>query len=74
MVIRHRTISKGFYDFQIQRYVESMTLKQAALNLDIRHKMVTGEDQHIEKRTLDDHYYNILKGCDTENPFDYLMN
>jgi len=44
MVLRQRTISMGYFDFQIRRYVKPMTLEQAAKNLDLRHKMLTGED------------------------------
>ena len=56
MVIRQRTISSGYFDFQIRRLVNPMTLEQSAKNIDMRHKIITGEDQHIEKKTLDDYY------------------
>ena len=36
--------------------------------------MLTGEDQHIEKKTLDDYYCYIKAGLDPENPFDFAKN
>lgn len=44
MVTRWRAISLGYYDYQIKRHVRPITLEQAALNLDIRHRLMTGED------------------------------
>ena len=44
MVIRWRIIGMGYYDFQIHRYVHPMTFYEAALNLDMRHKMLSGKD------------------------------
>ena len=37
----------------------------------MRHKMITGEDQHIEKKTLDDYYGDIRLGADPKNTFDF---
>ena len=51
-----------------------MTLDQAAKNLDMRHKMLTGEDQHIEKKTLDDYYAHIRAGNDEKNPYNFSAN
>ena len=44
MVLRQRTISMGYFDYQICRFVQPMTLDQAARHLDIRHKMLTNEN------------------------------
>ena len=44
MVLRWRTIGTGYYDFQIQRYVEPMGFEQAAMFLKLRHWQLTGED------------------------------
>ena len=51
-----------------------MTKQQAAKNLNLRHKRLTGEDQNIEKKTLDDYYDKIKWGDDSENPFDFDLN
>ena len=56
MVIRQRTISQGYYDINLKRLVKGMTLDLAAKNVELRHKMLTGVNQHIEKKTLDDYY------------------
>ena len=71
MVLRQRTIATGYFDFQIGRYVKPITLGQAAKNLAMRHIMLTGEDQHIEKKTLDDYYFHIKTGSDPRNPYDF---
>ena len=44
MVTRWRIIANGFFDTQIQRYVHTVTLAEAAVNLAERHRKVTGED------------------------------
>ena len=36
--------------------------------------MLTGEDQHIEKKTLDDYYSHIKAGNDSSNPYDFSEN
>ena len=36
--------------------------------------MTTGENQHIEKKTLDDYYGYIRAGSDQKNPFDFVKN
>ena len=36
--------------------------------------MFTGEDQHIEKKTLDDYFSYIKAGIDPKNPFDFKKN
>ena len=64
----------GYFDFQIRRYVKPMTLEQAAHNLDFRHQMLTGDDQHIEKKTLDDYYAHIRAGTDSRNPYNFSAN
>ena len=64
MVLRWRTISSGYYDYTIQRYVAPITFDQAAANLASRHHQLTGEDQHIERKTLDDYYEKIKRGSD----------
>ena len=74
MVLRQRTISMGYFDFQLRRYVKPMTLEQAAKNLDLRHRQLTGEDQHIEKKTLDDYYAHIRTGNDAKNPYNFSAN
>lgn len=40
--------------------------------MDYRHKMITCEDQHIEKKTLDDYYSYIKLSSDPKNPFDFV--
>ena len=37
-------------------------LQEAAINLNLRHEMITGEDQHIRVKTLDDYYDKIKIG------------
>lgn len=74
MVLRQRTISMGYYDYQIRRYVKPMTLQQAAIMLDLRHKQLTGEDQHIEKKTLDDYYAHIRAGNNSDHPYNFSAN
>ena len=74
MVLRQRTISLGYYDFQINRYVKPMTLEQASRNLSLRHKIKTGEDQHIEKKTLDDYYSYIRMGSDPKVDYNFSEN
>ena len=51
-----------------------MTLTEAAKNLALRHIMMTGEDQHIEKKTLDDYYSHIKAGNDSSNPYNFSDN
>ena len=51
-----------------------MTLEQAAKNLNLRHKILTGEDQHIEKKTLDDYYGYIRMGSDLRRPYKFKEN
>lgn len=33
--------------------------------------MITGEDQHIERKTLDDYYDKIKWGNDPNHPYDF---
>ena len=40
----------------------------------MRHKVLTGEDQHIEKKTLDDYYDKIKCGNDSDNPYNFREN
>ena len=51
-----------------------MGFEQAAINLRLRHKIITGEDQHIERKTLDDYYDKIKWGDNTANPYDFNAN
>ena len=51
-----------------------MTLEQAANNIDLRHRVVTSENQHIEKKTLDDYWSYIKAAFDPKNPFDFKAN
>ena len=51
-----------------------MGFEQAAINLRLRHKIITGEDQHIERKTLDDYYDKIKWGDNTANPYDFNTN
>ena len=51
-----------------------MTLGEAAKNLAMRHLVMTGEDQHIEKKTLDDYYSHIKAGNDSLNPYNFTAN
>ena len=44
MVVRQRTLASGFYDPGLKRFVRPMTLVQAATNIDLRHRMLTGAD------------------------------
>ena len=74
MVLRWRTISLGYYDYQIKRHVYPMTKQQAAINLELRHKKLTGEDQNIEKKTLDDYYDKIKWGDRVKNPYNFDEN
>ena len=74
MVLRWRTISLGYYDYQIKRHVYPMTKHQAAINLELRHKRLTGEDQNIEKKILDDYYDKIKWGDCLKNPYDFNAN
>ena len=74
MVIRWRTISNGYYDHSIQRYVDPITFEQAAQNLDSRHLMLTGEDQHIERKTLDDYFSCLKCGSESRPPYDFCSN
>ena len=74
MTLRQRTISNGYFDYQIGRRVLPITLEQAARNMDQRHKLITLEDQHIEKKTLDDYYSYIKLSSDLKNPFDLFKN
>ena len=74
MVLRWRTVCHGYYDYQIERYVEPITYEQAAINLSIRHKVLTGEDQHIERKTLDDYYDKVKWGNEFVNPYNFTEN
>ena len=74
MILRWRTISSGYYDYQIGYYVLPMTLQEAAINIDRRHKTITKEDQHIEKKSLDGYYSQIKMANDPSNPFDFSTN
>jgi len=74
MVLRQRTISMGYFDYQIRKFVKPMTLQQAAINLDLRHRQLTGEDQHIEKKTLDDYYAHIRAGNNSDHPYNFSAN
>ena len=49
--------------------MKPITLQEAAYNLNLRHKMVTGEDQHICVKTLDDYYDKIKTGEDSDYDF-----
>ena len=71
MVLRWRTIGAGYYDYQIQRYVDPIGLDQAAFNLKLRHLELTGQDQHIERKTLDDYYDKIRWGNSKNNPYKF---
>ena len=42
--------------------------------MNLRHKMVTGEDQHIGVKTLDDYYDKIKCGSGPGNPYDFKEN
>ena len=74
MVLRWRTISTGYFDYRINRNVLPMPLSQAATQLDLRHTKLTGECQHIEKKTLDDYFDKIKWGDDTKNIYDFSLN
>ena len=74
MVLRWRIISNGFYDFQLQRYVDPIAFEQAAIALDRRHRLVTGQDQHIARKTLDDYYEKIKCGQHPVRPYDFKLN
>ena len=54
--------------------MKPLNLQQAAINLNLRHKMVTGEDQHIGVKTLDDYYDKIKCGSGPGNPYDFKEN
>ena len=54
--------------------MKPINLQQAAVNLNLRHKMVTGEDQHIAVKTLDDYYDKIKCGSDSANPYNFKEN
>ena len=49
--------------------MKPITLQESAYNLNLRHKMVTGEDQHIYVKTLDDYYEKIKTGNDSDYNF-----
>ena len=51
-----------------------MGFDQAAINLKLRHLMITGEDQHIERKTLDDYYDKVKWGDNIKNPYDFNLN
>ena len=74
MVLRWRKIASGYYDYQISRYVKPISLGQAAKNLALRHQMLTGEDQHINVKTLDDYVNKIKLGADAKNPYNFGEN
>ena len=44
------------------------------MNLNLRHKKVTGEDQHICVKTLDDYYDKIKCGSDANKPYNFKEN
>ena len=69
--MRWRAIGAGYYDYQIERQVEPMGYEQAAINLKLRHQQLTGLDQHIERKTLDDYYDKIKWGSDKTNPYNF---
>ena len=71
MVARQRIVKKGYYDFQIRRYVRPLTLGQAAINLGLRHHLITGENQHIEGKTLTDYQDKIICGSALSNPYNF---
>ena len=48
-----------------------MGYEQAAVNLKLRHQQLTGLDQHIERKTLDDYYDKIKWGSDKTNPYNF---
>ena len=35
---------------------------------------MTSEDQHIEKKTLDDYWLHVKSACNPEDPFDLKAN
>ena len=74
MVSRWRTISSGFYDYTIERYVKPMNKLQAALQTNRRHLEVTGVDQKIVIKSLDDYFAQIVCGSKAEHPFDFESN
>ena len=49
--------------------MKPISLHESAYNLNLRHKMVTGEDQHICVKTLDDYYDKIKTGNDSDYNF-----
>ena len=49
--------------------MKPITLSEAAHNLNLRHLQVTGEDQHISVKTLNDYYDKIKTGKDSEYNF-----
>ena len=51
-----------------------MGYEQAAVNLKLRHQELTGQDQHIERKTLDDYYDKIKWGIDKSNPYDFTAH
>ena len=51
-----------------------MTLQEASVCIDNRHKEITQEDQHIERKTLDDYWRYFRDGTDPKNPFDFATN
>ena len=56
------------------RHVTPVTFQQAASNLAKRHKKVTGMDQNIYIKTLDDYHDKIKWGTNPEHPFDFEKN
>ena len=69
MVARHRTISSGYFDTHHSRFVRPMSLAEAAKNLDMRHRALTGEDQRINISTLTDYHRHVIKGY--QNGFNF---
>ena len=72
MVCRHRFAARGFYDIEIDRYVEATGLEEAAVGLDMRHRLACGwsfdyEKPYISKKTLDDYQHQM----DLAKPFDF---
>lgn len=63
MVCRHRFAARGFYDLEINKFVESLDFEQAANGLDLRHRLACGWDHNdkpiISKKTLDDYQHHM---------------
>lgn len=74
MVLRWRIISNGYYDYQLERYVDPISFEQASINLELRHRLITGEAQHIARKTLDDYYEKIKCGNFANRPYNFDIN